>query len=215
MNDLEAVLTGIRALAREVKAGRKPSGGAVRAVVESFPWDAWHVDMRDAVEKPFSDVVFEQAERVAESLGKTFDRDDPMTKRRMTGYVGQLIKDLDATTKKEVVDLIQRGLEDLDSEAMTPGSLGDAIGDLVRDKFAGYADWRADRIARTETANAYNMGTLFVGAQTGIQRVLVSDGDQDDECAKADGQIWTLDYAMDNLTAHPNCERAFSLLEND
>jgi hypothetical protein len=215
VTDLETLIKGIRAMAREAKAGRRPTTAGITAVVEQFPWDDWHADMRDALEKPFSDVVYEQAERVAESLGKTFDRDDPFTKRRLTNYVGNLIKDLDATTKTEVVDLIRRGLDDQANQELSPAQLGDAIGDLVRDKFAGYADWRADRIARTETANAYNMGTLLLGQQSNIQRVLVSDGDQDDECAAADGQVWTLEYAMSHLTAHPNCERAFSLLEND
>jgi hypothetical protein len=212
VEDLELLLKGIRQMAREAKAGGKVPAGRVRAVVESFDWDKWHEDARDALEEPFSDVVFEQAERVAESLGRTFDRDDPMMRRRMTGYVGSLIKDLDKTSKNDVIDLIQRELED--TEGMTALELGDKIADSVRQKFTDYADWRADRIARTETANAYNMGTLLTGEQAGIRKVLVSDGDEDEECSRANGQVWTLDYAMQNLTAHPNCERAFSLLED-
>jgi hypothetical protein len=211
MEDLEILIKGIRALAREAKAGA--SKGKVEAVVESFDWEKWHEDMRDALETPFSDVVFEQAERLAESLGKTFDRDDPFMRRRMTNYVGNLIKELDATTKADVSSLIQRELEE--TEGMTALELGDKIADSVRQKFTDYADWRADRIARTETANAYNMGTLLLGKQSGIAKVLVSDGDEDEECSQANGQIWDLDYAMDHLTAHPNCERAFSLVENE
>jgi hypothetical protein len=203
---LGSLLAQIKTMKWEAKAN-------VSAIVDSFDWGEWHSDMRDAIEKPFSDVVLEQAERAAELVGDAFDRDDPFVRRTTTEYVGKLIKQLDKTTKSEVSDLIRRELE-----AGTQGSpleLGDKIAAAVRRKFADYADWRADRIARTETANAYNMGSLLAWQAAGVTHVLVSDGDQDAECAAADGQIWTLGRAMANLTAHPNCERAFSPLDGD
>jgi len=205
--------SGLSALLAQIKSMKWEAKANVSAIVDSFDWGEWHSDMRDAIEKPFSDVVLEQAERAAELVGDAFDRDDPFVRRTTTEYVGKLIKQLDKTTKSEVSDLIRRELE-----AGTQGSpleLGDKIAAAVRRKFADYADWRADRIARTETANAYNMGSLLAWQAAGVTHVLVSDGDQDAECAAADGQIWTLGRAMANLTAHPNCERAFSPLDGD
>jgi hypothetical protein len=58
-------------------------------------------------------------------------------------------------------------------EAGTGSSLelGDLIADKVREKFDAYADWRADRIARTETANAYNYGRRVRLSEAGVTEV--------------------------------------------
>jgi hypothetical protein len=44
----------------------------------------------------------------------------------------------------------------------------------------------------------------------GVKEVEVLDGDDDEECASANGQIWTLEEASDNPLGHPNCTRAFA-----
>lgn len=215
--DLTDWLVELKKMTAEAKA-KGPSSARVTAVVEQFPWDEWHQDMRDALEKPFTDVVTEQAERQAALMGNAFDAGDSRVQARAKAYVGRLIKDLDETTKDEVSTLIRSTLDTAlgrDGGGLTPAQLGDLIGDAVKEKFDGYADWRADRIARTEIANAYNMGTLMAGEQAGVSRVRVLDGDQDDECREANGQVWTLDYAMSHLTAHPNCERDFEFLEGE
>ncbi|WP_196607438.1 hypothetical protein [Pectinatus frisingensis] len=46
--------------------------------------------------------------------------------------------------------------------------------------------------------------------------VLVSDGQEFDEpCIEADGQVWSLDYAGDNILQHPRCVRQFTFLSSD
>jgi hypothetical protein len=207
------LLSLIRRIKSEAKAGRLPVA-KIKKIVDAFDWESWHKDSREALEAPLTDVAMEQAERTARTLGLAFDRDDPFVREQMTGYVGALITDLDKTTRQEVADLIRRAVEDPDA-ASSPAALGDAIGSMLRDKFDGYADWRADRIARTETANLYNVGTVLASRQAGVTRVRVLDGDQDEECAAADGQVWDLDYALAHPTAHPNCTRAFVPVENE
>lgn len=66
-------------------------------------------------------------------------------------------------------------------------------------------------LIRTKTANAYNSGSMNKYAEEGVSRVKVFDGVEDDEeCAEANGQIWSLRYAMNNVIEHPNCRRAFA-----
>jgi hypothetical protein len=65
-------------------------------------------------------------------------------------------------------------------------------------------------LIRTKSANAFNVGTLNKSRQEGVSRVLVFDGTQDSDCARANGQIWTLDYAYSHVISHPNCRRAFA-----
>jgi hypothetical protein len=70
---------------------------------------------------------------------------------------------------------------------------------------------RAGLIARTEIANANNLtGTAAYRDSGLVERVEVFDGTEDDACAAADGQIWTLDEADANPIEHPNCQRAFA-----
>lgn len=69
---------------------------------------------------------------------------------------------------------------------------------------------RAQTIALTETANAFNATSVVGYRESGlVDEVEVLDGTDDEACAEANGSIWTLDYAEANPTEHPNCRRAF------
>jgi SPP1 gp7 family putative phage head morphogenesis protein len=72
-----------------------------------------------------------------------------------------------------------------------------------------FSEARAEMIARTETALAFNEGKLDSFKEADIDRVYVYDGDFDEECTEANGQIWDLDEAEANPIQHPNCERDF------
>ncbi len=69
---------------------------------------------------------------------------------------------------------------------------------------------RSRAIARTEIANAQNTGTLARYQSAGVTRVTVRDGEEDALCAEYNGTVQTLDWALSNPTAHPNCTRAFA-----
>lgn len=66
---------------------------------------------------------------------------------------------------------------------------------------------------RTTSGTLLNNGTLETAAQLGAPGVRVFDGtDVDDECREANGQAWSVAYAMANPLQHPHCTRSFALL---
>lgn len=70
---------------------------------------------------------------------------------------------------------------------------------------------RARTIARTETATAYNLGSIVGYDESGVViGVDVLDGTNDAICTAANGQRWSLKQARANPIGHPNCRRTFA-----
>lgn len=132
-----------------------------------------------------------------------------------------LITQIDDTTREIVRARVVANME----EGVQTRDLATAILDEVE----GMSSYRADRIARTETANAMNEGTLRGYQESAVQFVEVLDGPgclpdgHDDgapppdpdtyglqEEAQANGQIWPVDVAAEYVLGHPNCVRAFA-----
>lgn len=68
----------------------------------------------------------------------------------------------------------------------------------------------------TQYVSSRNDASAHAFEQGGVSFVDVSDGtDNDEACAAADGQRWSLDEALDNPSEHPNCVRAFVPVFND
>lgn len=117
------------------------------------------------------------------------------------------------STRAQVVDVINQGIADglpmgdITGKKIVPNTVSYNIREtLVREK-----DFQNLRIARTETAAIQNKAAINRYDINGIKKVLVHDGhDFDAECAAADGQIWSTDYAMSHELEHPNCTRSFS-----
>jgi hypothetical protein len=207
---MNEIALAIQQIIKEEKAGVRKA----LAILNSFDWKAYHKHVGDSLADSLGLIVETQGARAAEQVGGTFTPDDPFVKKTFTDYVGDRIVDLDNTTKDDVATLIRDVLDD--AEGLTTIELGDKIAELVQEKFAGYEDWRADRIARAETSIAYNHGTVFGYKQSGVSKVLVLDGDDfDDACREANGQIWTLAKALANPIEHPGCERGFSPVQDD
>ena len=183
------------------------------AMVDAFDWAGYDEELKGEFADIFGRIVDLQGQRGAERAGGAWNNDDPFMQRQLTTYVGDRIVEMTETTKADVSELMRRVLEG-DEGAGSAAELGDTIAEKVRERFDGYADWRADRIARTETGYAYNFGNLFGYRQAGVDDVEVSDGDEDEACAAADGQVWSLEEALANPLAHPNCERDFSPVLN-
>jgi hypothetical protein len=206
-----AIVDALGACVKELKAAKVSK---VLKILNAFDWSSYHDNIKTTFADSFGLVVTTQGARAADEVGGSFRPDDPFVKKHLTGYVGDRIVELDDTTKSDVETLI-RGVLDSGDE-FTPLELGDKIAELVQEKFDGYADWRADRIARTETSIAYNYGTAFGYKQSGVTEVLISDGDEDDECRAIDGTTQTLEWFLANPIAHPNCERdASPILPDD
>src|SRR5205807_235127 len=88
-------------------------------------------------------------------------------------------------------------------------TLRDEIFDAVGEKFDTYEEYRATRIARTETGIAFNHGTALAAAQNEFDLDVI-DGDDDDECAAANGAVWSPEEALADPLEHPNCVRDFA-----
>lgn len=64
--------------------------------------------------------------------------------------------------------------------------------------------------------DAYNAAQLYRGAAMGCHGVLVQDAllgpETDEPCLRADGELWSIRYALAHKKEHPNCTREFILL---
>jgi len=99
------------------------------------------------------------------NLEATFDLEDPLAVHYIETYT-QLL----ATSKYEQVrDRIRNVL----IEGLQTGLSIDKMGELIKEEFSTLTDWEAERIARTETIRASNMGRLI-----GYQKSDVVEGKQ-------------------------------------
>jgi hypothetical protein len=186
----------------------------VDRLLRTFPWDDYLEELHGAVRKGFEDIAVDAAEREAEALAIDFDKRDPFVTRFFTEYIGERVKQLDGRTRDTVTEELHSALEDGKGEGMT--ELAERLLDKVADSSA-LSPSRALMIARTETAIAYNTGSVMAFRQGGVEFVEVSDGGEDEsgheldcDCSDVDGEIWTLERALAEPVSHPNCVRAFA-----
>lgn len=108
---------------------------------------------------------------------------------------------LTESTREMLRGTITRALE----EGLTPASLREEI---ITDY--AFSPTRANAIATTEAAFAYNDATIEAYQESGVvDQVRVEDGDGCEACKKINGQIWTLEQARANPLEHPHCKRVF------
>lgn len=113
----------------------------------------------------------------------------------------ELVTRLDESTRK----MLRKDL----AKAMDEGKTPTEIATELHDAYA-FSDARSFAIARTETGFAWNHAGIDTYEHDGARAVHVYDGDGDPECAAADGQIWSIEYARGHALQHPNCVRSFS-----
>ncbi|HAM56877.1 MAG TPA: hypothetical protein DCQ64_16340 [Candidatus Rokubacteria bacterium] len=107
---------------------------------------------------------------------------------------------VEQTTRDEVNRLLQEAME----EGLSPQEFADRL-----EESGLFSETRAEVVARTEVAIAQNYGQSETYRELGFTHVYVQDGDCD-ICREVDGQIWTIEEALANPVAHPNCVRSFS-----
>ena len=180
----------------------------ILAILEKFPWDEWNARLAPGLSQQYRDIVTKQGAKAAKLAGGTWNPTDPFLSKFATGYVGERITQLDATTRTEVSEAIRAALDGAGGVSIQ--ELNTLVLDTVQEKFKGYEQYRALRVARSESAIASNHGNILGFAQAGVNEVDVLDGTDDDLCAAASGQRWTLRESIENPIAHPNCQRGFS-----
>jgi len=107
---------------------------------------------------------------------------------------GGRITDINGWTRGEIRKLVARAIE----EGMSPQEAGDLV-----EGWAGFDEYRAERIARTELMFAYNAAALSTYGSYGVTQVQASDGDQDEVCADRDGRVFSILDAQ-GIEDHPN-----------
>lgn len=120
----------------------------------------------------------------------------------LTRHLDRLGLEIANTTNADVQRVLTEALRDGASNAQIRKAL-DAL-------FDDYANWRLDRIARTEITSAYNLGALGQYRAAGVSMVHVYDGDLDENCAYWNGREVPLDEAEGSPLGHPNCRRTWS-----
>lgn len=113
---------------------------------------------------------------------------------------------IDATTR----DATRAFLEDALREGWSYQDFADRL-----EESGLFGESRAAMIARTELAIAEAQGHVEAFREDGVEEVVIYDGDYDEECQQANGQIWTLEEYESEPIGHPNCVRAARPLTRD
>lgn len=120
----------------------------------------------------------------------------------------KLVQGVENTVRKELRTFLSNEIKEGYSNA--------EIGDHIRAHFSQFPDWKADRLARTETMFAYNFATLIAADSVGITRVQAIDAQQgptDEECERRNGKIFSIPDALQaTASEHPNATLAWRLL---
>jgi hypothetical protein len=136
-----------------------------------------------------------------EAVGIDFDLTNPRVQDKID-TLAKKVRNVPETTRDSIRGWVKAGTQ--------LGWSPEQIARRIREDGEVISKSRATTIARTESAVAYQGGTVLAYRDAGVEKVRVLDGDEDAECAEADGQVWTLDEAEANPIAHPNCTRAFT-----
>jgi SPP1 gp7 family putative phage head morphogenesis protein len=106
----------------------------------------------------------------------------------------QRVKSINETTRDTIAQTIKQAIED--------GVGAAELGDMVEAATA-FDEYRAELIARTESARVLNESQIESFREFDVKTVRAIDGDDDEECAARDGKEFDIDEAMD-ISDHPN-----------
>lgn len=203
---LEIELTNI-VRGRDAKAKEESLSAKVRA---SEAWKRFEGKVRKSLERNAEGAAREAVEQ-HRILGFSPDEElvdfDQMVddligrKNGIKSIIGNLKKDV----SKVVADGVRKGYT---ADQILHGEGEDYLG--LRGMIIAWRRGQAETIALTEATEYYNEGILRTAEASGLDHVLVLDGeDWDEPCQKANGEVWSLSRARDNRTEHPRCRRAF------
>lgn len=126
----------------------------------------------------------------------------------LTEYGGQRIVDMNARTLQaltiELAEGTRRGYSINQLIDGVPDEGYKGVRGLTLDNgVAVFGDYRAEVVARTETALSYNRAALGGYREFNIKRVLAYDGDGDPDCAARNGREFEVSDAF-SIADHPN-----------
>lgn len=179
-----------------------------KAARKALPDDWWDVAAEDAALTETVRGLYVDLSRTA--LGVVSNQLErvvlPTTIKRVTEFVleasGARITGINETTRAAITEQLAIGVQ-------RGYTLGQMLDGYAAEGFKGirnigvWEDWRAERIARTETMRAYNDAALTGYREYNVAEVVASDGIGDDDCAARAGRTFPLAEAM-SIEDHPN-----------
>lgn len=179
------------------------------------------VQRKDGLPDDAADLLpADTSERITEALAPGWDAAVTAGADAAKGLLGafdlpmaevQRVLDQLATRVTGITDTTREDIRRVVGDALQNGAsipdLQVALKGLFEETYKG----RSESIARTESGNAYNAGSVLAYRESGlVSQVLVLDGNQDEACAAVAGSHQTLEWAASNLLAHPRCTRAMA-----
>lgn len=154
----------------------------------------WDRKLLEALRGEIGGLVKVTAESVGDLLpGKAVAFEDAVL-AAVQGDLGSRIAGINETTRSAVMDAIRVGFENGDPIL----TIAKSIEDLPAFDLS-----RAELVARTETARAYNAAAVGSYRALGVSEVQAIDGDTDDVCAARNGKVYPVAEAYD-IEDHPN-----------
>jgi DNA-binding cell septation regulator SpoVG len=188
-----------------------PDTKAARRKAGDDWWDAEAEDeaLSDALREPQKRITRSALQVVADTKGRVVmpRAIEPILEASLQS-AGQRIKGINETTRQAIADALTEGTRRGYSIPQIVNGVPDEGYTGVRDApmkngQSAFDELRAETIARTETMNAYNDAALRGYDSFGVKEVQAIDGDEDEDCASRDGQVYPIDEALD-ITDHPN-----------
>lgn len=158
-----------------------------------FRDDAWDKALVKTLRPHMAGIVETVTVRARDVLAKA----DPFTdevERFVLKQTGVRVKGINETTRDRIADVIRSGI----SESLTAQDIAARIEELP-----AFDEARAELVARTESAFAYNSAAISSYREYGVTQVQAIDGDDDERCADRNGRIFTIEEAS-GMEDHPN-----------
>jgi SPP1 gp7 family putative phage head morphogenesis protein len=159
----------------------------------SSNWDAVILKTRDLMKSLFKRSAQVELLRLRQNQQQTVP--DEAVEGWLNNHLPQMVAKAAETTRSEVEMFLERKLEEGHSLEEMPA--------MIREHFADFPAWKADRLVRTEVRDIYNAATIYAAEARGYSHVQALDGIGDPECAARNGQIYPTREAMLERD-HPN-----------
>lgn len=176
------------------KATKAQAEKAAKTILRSFSVSA---NALSELRKRSAILLKKIADRSAQlDLRRTKNRDVEIEEDSWSDWLdeqtGRLIKFTDNTMRNEVQKFLINNIRD----GKTPNEIA---GELV-EHYKSFPETKASAIARSETRDAVNAGTLISSEASGINYVKGSDGEEfDEDCKERNGTLYTIKEAWKEM----------------
>lgn len=181
------------------------------AILNGIDFSQFQNDINDLLNTLLYQIYLNGMEEAAKEVTGSFTR-DPVYHQYANDYASQRAAELAGTGKNpqfalsdSTRQMLRNDLVSMMDQGLTPAEIATQL-----ESDYAFSESRAMTIARTETGFTWNRGTIKMYNVAGVKLVYVTDGDYDESCRAANGQIWSADYADAHALEHPRCTRSFA-----